>query len=64
VAPLGVSRRQLRAVTSDFTGSGLVGVVLVDVTPGLRPGESKPRHAARQSPVLAGGRAGSSPEPA
>jgi capsular polysaccharide biosynthesis protein len=64
VAPLGVSRRRLRAVTSDFTGSGLVGVVLVDVTPGLRPGESKPRHAARQSPVLAGGRAGSSPEPA
>jgi hypothetical protein len=64
VAPLGVSRRHLRAVTSDFTGSGLVGVVLVDVAPGLRPGEGKPRHAARPSPVLAGGRAGSSPEPA
>jgi hypothetical protein len=64
VAPLGVSRRQLRAVTSDFTGSGLVGVVLVDLAPGLRPGESKPRHAAQPSPVLAGGPAGSSPEPA
>jgi capsular polysaccharide biosynthesis protein len=64
VAPLGVSRRQLRAVTADFTGSGLVGVVLVDVAPGLRPRESKPRHAVRPSPALAGGRAGSSPEPA
>lgn len=64
VAPLGVSRRRLRAVTSDFAGSGLVGVVLVDVAQGMPTGESKARHAARTSPVLAGGRTGSSPEPA
>jgi capsular polysaccharide biosynthesis protein len=64
VAPLGVSRRHLRAVTSDFAGSGLVGVVLVDAAPGLRLNEGDPRHAARPSTVRAGGQIAGSPEPA
>jgi capsular polysaccharide biosynthesis protein len=64
VAPLGVSRRQLRAVTADFADSGLVGVVLVDAAPALRRGVGDPRHAAQPSSVRAGGPIASSPEPA
>jgi capsular polysaccharide biosynthesis protein len=62
VAPLGVSRRHLRAVTSDFTGSGLVGVVLVDAAPAMRRAETESRHAAQPSTVPFGGGAASSPE--
>jgi hypothetical protein len=36
VAPVGVSRRRLHALTSDYAGNGLVGVVLVDVRQGLK----------------------------
>lgn len=38
VAPLGIPRRRLRALTSDYADGGLVGVILVDVRPGKRAG--------------------------
>jgi hypothetical protein len=36
VAPLGISRRRLRALAADFVGNGLVGVILVDIRQGAR----------------------------
>lgn len=36
VAPLGIGRKRLRALTADFVGNGLVGVILVDVRQGFQ----------------------------
>jgi capsular polysaccharide biosynthesis protein len=52
IAPLGVSRRRLRAVAAEFVGGGLVGVVLVDARPGAqRAATRKVRAATAKRPL-------------
>jgi hypothetical protein len=57
VAPRGTPRGRLRELASDYADGGLVGVVLVDVTPGFRPARARrsgPARAARRSAGAAG----------
>lgn len=55
VARVGTPRRRLRAVTTDFTGSGLIGIILVDVRSGRSrsdgPGRSTPSSPPARTPV-------------
>jgi hypothetical protein len=46
VAPLGVPRRRLQSLAADFTGNGLIGIVLVEAR-----GRSRSGGAARSAPA-------------
>jgi hypothetical protein len=64
VAPLGASRRRLRALAFDYGDGGLVGVVLVDVRPGIQRAAARRARAAASAPATAGAlREVSVPEP-
>jgi hypothetical protein len=57
VVPRGISRRRLRALVADYLSGELLGVLLVEGRPGIRPVTPRPARAtatagARQ-PVLA-----------
>jgi hypothetical protein len=54
VAPVGIARGRLRALAADYTGNGLLGLVLVEGRPGFR---RAPRHRAVDAgpPPVAGG---------